>query len=186
MQKKKEQSSEEFYGDLGNAFNFTYGDLQANQAGFISHRQAKIQRSGALRLSLFLIGAACFVVILYGIVHYFSRLPIDFFVLATAVVPIGFTVIAIVNFLIINRAIRKRLVQSAICRKTVLEFRGANYYLSQLDEYQHLTSKGSLISKDQFNLLNSVNYRIYYLPHSHQSSYQILSIEEAPNQTPTS
>jgi hypothetical protein len=44
VQKKKEQSIEEPYGELGHAMNFTYGDLQANQAGFLSHRQVELVR----------------------------------------------------------------------------------------------------------------------------------------------
>lgn len=39
MQKKKETQIEELYGELGTAFNFTHGDLEANRAGFITARQ---------------------------------------------------------------------------------------------------------------------------------------------------
>lgn len=48
MQKKKNQG-EELYGELGYAFNFTQGDLEANRAGFISHRQAQILRQDSTK-----------------------------------------------------------------------------------------------------------------------------------------
>lgn len=44
MQKKKELSSETFYGELGQVFNFTTGDLEANRAGFLSYRQKQIRQ----------------------------------------------------------------------------------------------------------------------------------------------
>jgi hypothetical protein len=44
MQKKKTSESEELYGELGHAFNFTQGDLEANRAGLISERQNEIQK----------------------------------------------------------------------------------------------------------------------------------------------
>lgn len=43
MQKKKTDNSEALYGELGEAFNFTQGDLEANRAGFISYRQKQAQ-----------------------------------------------------------------------------------------------------------------------------------------------
>jgi hypothetical protein len=45
MQKKKEQDIEEYYGELGHAFKFTYGDLESNRAGFTTHRQKQWARS---------------------------------------------------------------------------------------------------------------------------------------------
>jgi hypothetical protein len=40
---KKKNEGEELYGELGQAFNFTQGDLEANRAGFMSFRQRRLQ-----------------------------------------------------------------------------------------------------------------------------------------------
>src|SRR5688572_30640742 len=46
MQKKKEQLAQEVYIGLSEGIKFTAGDLEANRAGFISHRQKKQQSKG--------------------------------------------------------------------------------------------------------------------------------------------
>jgi hypothetical protein len=173
MQKKKEQAREELYGELGHAFNFTYGDLESNRAGFLTHRQAKIRRNIAIQLSLFLIGAACFVLILYALLYY-AR-PNDaqvfkFFVLATAAVPIGLLAVALLNWYIVSREIQKRLIRSKICTKTTFQTQNATSH--SLAEKSG-ASLGFAISEAQFNALQGKDYRVYYLPNG-----GILSVEE--------
>jgi hypothetical protein len=68
MQKKKEQSSEELYGKLGEAFNFTYGDLEANRAGFMTWQQKRlVSKEARNRISLFLLLAIMYFAITAGI-----------------------------------------------------------------------------------------------------------------------
>jgi hypothetical protein len=64
MQKKKKQPSEALYGKYGEAFNFTFGDLQSNRAGFITWRQKRIiSKEGLNAISRFLVMAVFFFIL---------------------------------------------------------------------------------------------------------------------------
>jgi hypothetical protein len=75
MEKKKTSETEELYGELGEAFNFTQGDLEANRAGKLSKRQEEQIGANVVVAVMFLVflpSFMTFIVIIFSIFTLYS------------------------------------------------------------------------------------------------------------------
>jgi hypothetical protein len=165
MQKKK-HSGEELYGELGKAFNFTQGDLEANRAGFLALRQSQRIKSSILWFAwAMFIGTICFTRFVVLRLSYGNILEAVGMTAILMFIPFS---ILIVYWYLLRIDLRERLVRCKACKKEAVTIKDTSYYLSG-------TGWPFSISKKQFNLLDDAYYWVYYLPRSRK----ILSLEES-------
>ena len=72
MQKKKETQTEELYNKFGLDFDFTLGDLEANLAGFMSHRQKQSRWKGLRFAAKFFLFAVIVYIVFVNVLQFMS------------------------------------------------------------------------------------------------------------------
>jgi hypothetical protein len=180
MQKKKSQSSEELYGELGAAFNFTQGDLEANRAGFMSHRQRQLQKLYLLAhvppLILLVLFAApiSLIISLYpeNGLSFGAALFLLIMLLCISVIPITYVIWFTANKVLkAFYDIRASRVAKVVSRVTTIlrpVYRGDTLFLIAGEQEFEL---GSI---ERGVLWRPFVYKIYFLPHQRK----IVSLEE--------
>jgi hypothetical protein len=174
MRKKKTTNSEELYGELGQAFNFTQGDLEANRAGFISYRQGQVLKFKTYE-SLFKMSLPITLFLLLAVVFAFNafREGEDFAILCIAA-PFGliafvFIAISIVTYSFVQMDISQRTLKDAICELQVSQQKGdVAYWLY-----------GNVSFKIATNQAAALKAKHKYLVHYAEKSNEILAIEDA-------
>jgi hypothetical protein len=175
MQKKKEQSSEERYGELGKVFSFTYGDLEANRAGFVTARQKRDLRLRFAEKFVTAIGAFLALTSIMVGFALASRTSSDTFIasILLPIVLIGLAVMLIYTWRLLVSDLRDGKVQRLEANARELgvgkSWRQAFVVLETKQEIK--------LTKEQFELTTERGiFRVYIAP----KSREILSVETLP------
>ena len=173
MQKKKNES-EALYGELGHAFNFTVGDLEANRAGFISHRQAQaLRQKTTSSLMAMQITTAFFLGLtaVFGVAAFTSDMVMLCFAAPFALFALIFIALSVDKYVSMQKDLSQRVIKDVECEVKQTTDANGN------PEYRLMSGNLSFkLSSSQLSALK-INrpYQVYYA----ERSAEIIAIEDA-------
>ena len=181
MQKKKLGESEALYGELGQAFNFTHGDLEANRAGFLSFRQKREQKKRGYSFAAMIALPSILLIAIIAFILFVSSSQQNPNSVWTSPVPLPLVVcfflpiVLLILVWVVGMMVYYKRSQYDLQKSRIEKISGQIRQITGSDTQLRVGSEelNSPIAFADYSW-GDLSYMVYYLPHEKQ----IVSIEE--------